>query len=184
MPTVYRVGLNVDDYQSVLESGDGGFPIRNRFDGRPIGSAWNPPECYIQNPKLKRPDFWSCFAVWFWFAVTKECAHKIVTFLDQSCETLPLPVEDSGELLFCNVTEVVNCLDKKQSEAKPYPGTYKKYVFHPDRWNFSLFKIPETAPWEVLCVEGVTDPNDEFKGTVERLGLTGIKFQKLWSDES
>lgn len=45
-----------------------------------------------------------------------------------------------------------------------------------------LFKIPETCNYEVLTCEGLKDPNDEFKGRIEQLGLTGLIFEQLWSD--
>src|SRR5262249_42527274 len=108
-------------------------------------------------------------------------ASKIVSFLDQSCE--PLPVEcETEQFLICNVTCVVNALDKSRTIYDgPLPYHIEQYAFHPHRFEYSVFKILETAMTEVLCVEGLVDPNDEFKGTVERERLTGLRFMEIWS---
>jgi len=48
----------------------------------------------------------------------------------------------------------------------------------------SIFKIPQTARADILCYEGLKDPVDEFKPTVEKRGLTGIKFRELWQSDA
>lgn len=48
----------------------------------------------------------------------------------------------------------------------------------------SVFKIPEDRASLVYCVEVTGDADDgEFKAVVERAGLTGIKFELVWTDE-
>jgi hypothetical protein len=117
------------------------------------------------------------------FAVSAKVAHDLCLFIDESCELLPFQL-DHLSLLVCNVTCVVSALDEKKSRHKPeMPDWIDEYVFHPNRWEYSLFKIPQTSIKEVLCVEGLADPEDEFKGAVEKLGLKGFEFRKLWSDE-
>jgi hypothetical protein len=43
-----------------------------------------------------------------------------------------------------------------------------------------LFKIPETRRGEILTIEGMKDPEDEFKYRVESGGYEGLKFELLW----
>jgi hypothetical protein len=181
MLSVYRVVPDLDNCQYIMAD-DVETVMRFRFDGTPIGeNKWGPPAAYRANPKKPKPDFWGCFANLAAYAVTQEAAPKVVTFLDQSCETLPLEC-DGVRLLVCNVTCVVNALDEKQSRHKEgLPHWIEEYVFHPNRFEYSLFKIPETAMSEILCVEGLVAREDEFKGTVEKHGLKGLKFKKIWS---
>ena len=180
MPTVYRVLPDPDEFQSVLAD-DVKSVMQYRFDGSTIGEAWQPPVVYSPFPTKQEGDFWSCLSCTF--AVSKDAAPSIVKFLDQSCEVLPLPLGDRT-LLLCNVTFVLNCLDEIKSRHKPgLPHWMEEYVFHPHRFEYSLFKIPQTSMSEVLCAEGLVDGDDGFKATVEKLGLKGLRFQELWSDE-
>ncbi len=183
MTTVYRVLCDSENYQHILSDTED-LVQKYNFDGYPIGDKWNPPQANSPYPLLKVGDYWNCFAGSMLFGVTYETACRTVKFLDQSCECLPFNLRDQ-KFFACNVTEVVNCLDKVNSKHKPdNPLWFDEYVFHPKRFSYSLFKIPDTRQSEVLCVEGLAAPEDEFKGTVEKLGLTGLIFQKLWSDEN
>ena len=46
----------------------------------------------------------------------------------------------------------------------------------------TVVQIPEPRCPRILCVEGLADPEDEFKGTVEKHALKGLKFEKIWSE--
>lgn len=180
MISVYRVVPDLDNYQYIMAD-DIGTVMKFRFDGTATGNDWERPSAYRANPKKPKPDFWGCFTNPSIFALSQKSAPQVVTFLDQSCECLPLEC-DGDKFLVCNVTCVVNALDQKQSRHKEgLPHWIEEYVFHPRRFEYSLFKIPETAMSEVLCVEGLLAPEDEFKGTVEKLGLKGLKFKRIWS---
>lgn len=183
MISVYRVIPDVNHFQYVLYDDEWEASLRMDF-GNEIGAAWEPPaSAYIANPKKPAPDFWGCFSFQSGFGMRLPITQDIVTFLDQSCEGLPFMTEDGEEFIYFNVTYVANALDKKRSRHKPdLPGWIEPYAFHPRRCDFSLFKIPQTGMAEVLCVEGLASPHDEFKGRIEELGLKGFKFQKLWSD--
>ena len=181
MIKVYRVLPDVDKFQTVLVD-DIGSVMKYRFDGTPIGDAWEPPKAYVQSSTDERGDFWGCFSNPSIFAVTPATAQIVVTFLDQSCETLPLDA-DGQKLFVCNVTCVVNCLDRQKSRHKKgIPHWIEQYVFHPNRFDNSLFKIPETRMSEVLCVVGIVAQGDDFKGTVEKHGLKGLRFKEIWSE--
>jgi hypothetical protein len=181
MVSVYRVVPDVDNYQS-LQADDIAAVMEYRLDGTPIGDAWAPPNVYVFSPKAKKGDFWGCLFCPAAFAVNTDTTILLNNILEQSCEMLPLQVEDHDELLLWNVTCVVNCLNKKASRHREgLPHWIEEYVFHPHRFDYSLFKIPETSLSEVLCVEGLAAPEDEFKGAVEKHGLKGLKFKKIWT---
>jgi hypothetical protein len=180
MLSVYRVIPDLNNYQYIMAD-DVGAVMKHRLDGTSVRNDWEPPSIYRANPMKQKPDIWGCMLFGAGFAVSLNAAKALVTFIDQSCEGLPMECDDE-RFLFCNVTCVVNALDKKQSKHKDgLPHWIEEYVFHPHRFEYSLFKIPETAMSEVLCVEGLAAPEDEFKGMVEKLGLTGLNFKKVWS---
>lgn len=182
MPTVYRIFTD-DDFQS-LESVDKDAYLKARkdgwkFDGFPVGNAWQPLEMYVRQPTRKKPDIWGLANT---LAFEPHAREILQLCLDQSGEQLKLPFE-GRELIVLNVTYVIDCLDKDASDYDPdLPHMIDEYVFHQDRLDYSLFKIPETRmSSEILTVEGLASPDDEFKPLVEKHGLKGLRFKKLYS---
>jgi hypothetical protein len=82
----------------------------------------------------------------------------------------------------------MNCLDENKTEwvlgqTSGKRIRIKEYHFHRNRLpQSSIFKIPETSAGEILCSTGIQDAEDEFKTQVEALSLSGLKFERLWSD--
>ncbi len=100
---------------------------------------------------------------------------------------MPLPYENEVFTVL-NVTECINCLDREKTEWEYAKGSgkklwIKKYAFHHDRFSSTIFKIPETCMSEILIVEGLRGPEDEFKQTVEAAGLQGLIFEKIWEEQ-
>ena len=86
--------------------------------------------------------------------------------------------------MVANITYVIECLDKKNSVYDPqFPHIIDKYVFHIDRLDYSLFKIPQ-HPGIIFTVQGLTSADHEFKPLVEMHSLKGLHFEKVWSDET
>jgi hypothetical protein len=183
MPTVYRIWTD-DRFQS-LESTDAHEYLDARrgswkFDGSPVSDVWKPLEVYIRRPKLRKPDIWGIADT---FAFEDEAAAEVQLCLDQAGEQLQLPFQ-KRTLIVLNVTYVIDCLDKQRSNFDPdLPHIIDQYVFHSDRLDYSLFKIPETCMSEILTVEGIASPDDEFKPLVEKHRLKGLRFEKLWSND-
>ena len=180
MPTVYRIVPAVDEFQYVLADNSKDL-AKYAFDGTPVADKWEPPKCYVPFPTRPEADFWGCFLRNDLFAAARHTADIVGTFVDQSCEALPLPLSDR-ELMIFNVTHVLNCLHTENSQYDPeLPHIIDVYAFHEARFTHSLFKIPQTRMSEVLCVEGLASPDDEFKGVVKSHGLTGLRFEEIWS---
>ena len=188
--TVFEVHCKVNDYQCLCLS-DMGQAKRHEFyfDCEKREANWTPPEVYIRQPKLKRGNF-------FYFAGASGCFicdeptryhDELAELLETSGELLPLLHE--GETFYVmNVLECINALDRDKSEWPPQMkqkiGFPQKYVFHRSRIpDTPLFKIPELSRWQILCVEDGPNAAYDFKRMVERLGLTGLYFEKLWTDK-
>ncbi len=186
MLSVYRVEPD-PDYQSLVPVDAEGLAERLnsiwRFDGSEINAHdWGTPQVRVANAEKAVPDIWSAIRGNN-FAFSHRATRVLQTFLDQSGEQLPLQV-GGKHLVFLNVSYVVNCLNKKLSIADAdCPGEFKQYVFRPQRLEYPLFKIPETCAWELLVVEGTDDSNHDFKPLVEKHGLKGLRFIKLWDEE-
>lgn len=157
MCTVYKITTDPDTYQELLANDLDAIDF-NVVHGESVAETWTAPTVYIPHPKKRVPDFWGCFSG-ACFAVTDETYRKFGPALEQSCEFLPLIVEDGPELLICNITYVINCLDKSQSVLQlKAPDFREKFVFHSSRLGYTLFKIPERRSVDMFCVEGVIDP--------------------------
>lgn len=181
MPTVYEVLPDLNTYRYALWC-DSRVNRIAQLDGTREADAWIPFPVYDVMPLHREGDFWGEFGGAF--AVKRSSLAPIVKFIDQSCELLPIAMEEGPELVIMNVVYVPNCLDRKRSMFDEVDTSrIVNYVFHAERLGYSLFKIPERRHSEVLCVEGVVAPHDEFKATVERSGMTGLIFKKLWSSE-
>jgi hypothetical protein len=157
-----------------------------QMDGTPKLESWKAPNVLIYMPKLKRGDF-------FQFAsnhliTSPRATEALRNFLEMSGELLPVPYKGE-EYTLLNVTECIDCLDQDKCEwllnkdtgERIYP---LKYVFRRGWFTESpLFKIPESCAREVLLVEGMRNPDQEFRAVVERNGLKGLRYTLLWSDD-
>jgi hypothetical protein len=184
MAIVYRIWAD-DDYQS-LESIDSDAYLAARentwkFDGYPVEGKFEKLKMYVRQPTLKKPDIWLIANT---LAFEDEAAAEVQLCLDQSGQQFKLPVDDR-KLIILNVTYVIDCLDQEKTElADPdLPFMIDKYEFHADRLDYSLFKIPQTMRGEILTVEGIAHPNEEFKPLVEKYGLKGLRFEEIWSSD-
>ncbi len=188
---IYSIRCELNTYQAL------GFadadPVKRRayqFDCRPWEGNWRPPELYIPNPKLKRGNFLG-FQGTSGTMIADDITRwhdELAGLFEMSGELLPMP--HGGENFHVvNVLNCQNCLIRELSKRELAPlgeqvGLLGRYEFYPERLpDTPLFKVPETSRWEILCIERFGDDDYEFKHMYERLGLTGLYFEKLWSDE-
>ena len=105
--------------------------------------------------------------------------------LEKSCELLPMLPYGRETFYVVNVVECVDCLDEASTEWRTSGESgvrygINKYEFSKVRFSdSSLFKIPKSP--EIMVVSGLAEAESDFKSIVERNGLTGLKFQELWS---
>jgi hypothetical protein len=180
MATVYSLVPDLDNFQYIIPD-DAAAAMAFDYDGNAIGGEWRPPSVYRANPQKPKPDIWGFMSFGAVIGLSVPAAQTLCTFVDQSCELLLLELE--GESMFlCNVISVVNALDRQKCRHRKGDLDWiDQFAFHPDRFEYSLFKIPETVREDIYCVEGLADPDDEFKGAVEKHGLRGLKFKELWT---
>lgn len=184
---VYRVRPDVNKFQYfMLEDQALELSDTMTFDGTPgKAETWAAHSVYIYKPKDKLGNF---LALWGTdtFVVDATALEQVRDLLEMSCELLPLYYKDNLYHVL-NVTECINVLDDQRTQWVYEKGRLpiKTYAFHKSRFaETPLFKIPETCRSEILTIEGLKDPDDEFKGRVERLGLKGLNFEEVWTDQT
>lgn len=179
---VYRLRFDVNNYQYFLPEREEDWPTLY-MDCSPRSNNWKPIPVYIYQPKLKRGNFYSYTSG---ALITDPYATNILrTHFEKAGELLSLPYEEEVFTVL-NVTECINCLDQDRTEWVYGKTTgerikIKSYQFHLDRFSeFNIFKIPETCKAEILVVEGLKNPEDEFKYEVKSSGLQGLIFDMIW----
>jgi hypothetical protein len=183
---IFRIRLNSNGFQSFLPK-DANIWQTDALKMNCVSklSTWRSPEVYIHNPKIEKGNFSHLCSGGF--VIDAHAANELRTILEMAGELLPLNHEGFPFYLV-NILECVNCLDAVQTEWVTGKTTgakirIKKYQFDKDKLSEStLFKIPETSAAEILCVTGLKDSEDEFKSRVEKAGLKGLIFERLWSD--
>ncbi len=146
--------------------------------------SWPSPSVYVPDPLDAPGNFFDLCPGGL--VVDTFALEKLRDIFEMAGELLPLSCADNSFYLL-NVLECWNCLDDSRCKWVLGRSTGAKiriteYSFYRDRVPEStLFKIPETAGKEILTVSGIKDPDDEFKSLVERQGLSGLIFEKLWS---
>ena len=184
---VYKIRLDVNHYQSFqIEFEGDDFPLDEfTFDGNPKAATWKPPEVFVLHPKLKAGDFYAfCAGA---FAAREASLREVRMHLEIAGELLPL-IHEGERFVVLNVTDCINVLDQERTVWDIYAdgtrGLIRHPAFLPSRFTASsIFKIPEDNSVEIFTYEGFKSPHDEFKPTYERLGLTGLRFEEVWSDE-
>lgn len=177
---VYRIENDVNHFQYFLpQRSEDVSPLLT--DCTPKGTNWISPPVYIYKPRKKAGDFYN----FDWNAVitSPRATVALYSHLSEAGELLPLFYR-GDQFAFLNVLQCVDCLDLHLSERQP--GHYTKYVFRSDQlaqMQSTIFKIPQTRQSEVLVVEGLRDPEEEFRYTVEMAGLQGLLFTELWHGE-
>jgi hypothetical protein len=180
MLTVYRVGVATQRFQ-FFETDSLSFheTMRVKFHSDEIRDSWQAPPLYIFNPKKKEGHFVG-FLGGGVFAVsdqTIKASSTLENFFQQSGELLPF-VHKGRKFFVFNCTNCLNAIDEKKSVYRSSRTSIEKYVFIPSRFHFSLFTVPDAR--ELLAVEGLSAPEDEFKSYVEQNKLTGLLFEAVW----
>jgi hypothetical protein len=148
-------------------------------------ATWVPPPIFVYKPELERGNF-----VHLWgfggFAVDGRAHEVLKEILNETSELLPFLPHEGEQFHRLNVLNIVDCLDLEKSKWREKPNGSKstqieEYQFDPARIGGpTLFKLPKQAA--LLTVIGKHSVPQEFKTLVEREGLTGLKFEEIWSE--
>jgi len=149
-------------------------PQYEYFNGQPLLANWQPMDVHDVRPDKEDFDL-SIFMGFGAIIVTREAKEKLRHIFDAGgVELLPLPFEDK----IYNIVNVIELIDRPAHSSE-------KYAFLADRITKPLFKIKVTTSISpIYMVERTADPNKEFKAAVQHYGLRGIRFEKVWTDQT
>ena len=180
---ILKVRPDISKYQSIgLVDEDLWATDKLTFDCS-AKNDWEPVKCYVQNPKLRRGNFFHlCPGL---LVCDQKALEGMEDIFEMAGEVLSLELENGSRLFGINVLECVNAIDVENTEWRVSSSGVKtgivRHVFHPNRFTEStLFKVPETSRGELLSYAELKDENDEFKGRYKDLGLAGLVFEELW----
>lgn len=175
---VYRFENDVNRYQCFFTE-DENDEVKLMTDCTPLASTWEPPPVYIYMPRLKAGDLYNFHGGSLIFS--PAATEKLRSFLEMAGELLPLPFESQVYTLL-NVTECINCLDRKNTKWRYAEDSWPidHYAFHRNRFSESdIFKIPETCNVEVLVLD--REDGGSFVDALREHEIKGYRLELLWS---
>lgn len=177
---VFRIRFDVERFQAYLyDLPEVAWTEEiHTFGGTSKADLWVPQPVYSDQPRLERPDIWHLVGV-ATMVMSADVVDQLEPWLAKAGELLPLVVSGTDETVYAmNILVDVDCIEPAAyslDDLELYP------VFLEHRLPESgLFKIPQCDTVYMFCVER-DDEEETFRGRIERRGLTGIEFQRVWS---
>ena len=114
------------------------------------------------------------------------CSSSITERLKDCTEgdlqVVPVCVDGESDYDLWNITNFVDCLDKKETTYRqsPFENLPAKWVFLTDRLTRPmLFRVP-SLPSIPLLVTSVGEARRDFYRQYRKMRMTGIKFELVW----
>ena len=209
--TVYHVGGDLGYRSLLYDLSGEEFDRVPQFDGTPLRETWPTPPVYVDNYLAPSPDVWhlaSAFALAVTSPVVERLEPFLS--LAGELLPLENHTGEEWEFLVMNILNVLDvheCIDisysaedrirlleeqdRRMIEAghpelvggvrdrdDPYPLLYPAFVADA-LGEPTLFRVSRLAA-AIFCLER-DDREDSFQRRVERLGITGLLFDRVWS---
>jgi hypothetical protein len=183
---VYEIYLDLDKFHFVsIENHKDWERIRFHPHGQPFGDSWIPAQCGYclpdnedYKPSAINGDFISIgHRIGLLTATVQKVGHLFTPY----GELLPLDIDgDVNQIFWFHCTNVLDAIDEKKSKIRRFDDgrimAIDDYAFHSDRIGSNeIFHIPGGG-YRPFFTESI-------KQKIESLGLTGLDFRLLWSDE-
>jgi len=156
------------------------------LDGGSKLKRWKPLPIFEGDPGLKPVgNFAHCWDGGFIIDVRASSVLKPI--LEKCAELLPLQRYKGNLYHLLNVLEPLDCLDDRRTKWRIGKKHGKRigideYQFIPSKLtNTTLFRLPKRVA--LFTAVGRPGSKVEFKTIVEREGLTGLKFEEIWSED-
>jgi hypothetical protein len=177
-----EVVLDGNHYQYFLPRREEDTAILHTM-GVPQKDNWVPPPVFIYEPRHIRGDFYQFGSD---LITSPKATAALRHLLEAAGELLPLPYEGE-EYTVLNILRTVDCVDTNRTRRFPWRGD--RYVLQEvavQRLRESpsvLFKFPQPSPPGVHVVEGLLDPDQEFRAVASQHDLKGLLFIERWNDQ-
>jgi len=178
MRNIYLLNSDTSHFRGLRPPDNDRFmDLVERFNGTPIGAAWDVFDVTYDNDSIELPlgDFTS-LTFQHIPVFSQPAARTLRSLLNAAGELLPLNCGHTKYLAF-NVTTLVDALDIETSEVVRFASgnimDVKTYVLDGERLgSAAIFKLTETPLMDVFV-------SDEFVGVVETAGLMGFSFKQV-----
>jgi len=195
--TVCRLRLDTSTYQTLRlaepEALYARFP--RPFAGLSMAKkegAFAPIGCLINEPERPAADFTALLPGMFVISQRVYDSSLYMAAMNLAAEVADVSV--SGERRYAvNVVEIFNALDRNRSVlTRTNDGhiiSVERYAFYAERIGAesALFKLPETASYEILAWGRSSDTGEEewcnFPAVYRDCGFTGLQFDLLAEEE-
>jgi hypothetical protein len=193
---VYIFTADADKYQEISFDDDEYDLDHLDFVGDKKKDTWiQPKNYYIPNMMCKRGSFLDVDGT-LMFSTPSDVLKSIRHLLPPETEEIKLDYKKE-ELYLLNFTYMLDCLDYKKSTLWDWQckitttisevKSVRKYAFDPAKFTTnSIFRLKagNSLPVSLYCYEGVKEnPEEEFKGFVEKYNLEGLRFDLVWDSE-
>jgi hypothetical protein len=174
---IFKLRSDVEGYRWLDLVDESGFDLLGELDDGPAGTLWSPLAAEWIEDDLNAGKPKSDFPTLGTTPVFSQRAiDTLLDLLIENGEILPLEVEDGNYYVF-NVTRELDAFDENRSDVVRFStGRIMKvtrYAFHADKLHGpAIFKVPQ--------VRGTIFVTDPFVERVEKAGLTGFEFEKVW----
>jgi hypothetical protein len=175
-------------YQTFYTSDpDGPEDVEEEYslDGGSKLATWSPLPMFEADGDLKSGNFAHCWEGGF--IVDIRASSVLKPILEKCAELLPLQPYKGNLYHLLNVLKPLDCLDDRRTKWRIGKKHGKRigideYQFIPSKLtNATLFRLPKRVP--LFTAVGRQGSKVEFKTIVEREGLTGLKFEEIWSED-
>ena len=177
---VWILDCDADSFENLIISDESFNNLLKTFNGEEKNDGWTPipvRKMYGDREFSNTPGFAPHIPVF-----DNKAVSELSCMLKNEAEILPLHSEN-GTFYAINVTDVLDCIDYKESEYKTFRDG--KRIMRFTKYSFiesiikkhNIFKIKD-EPLKRPFV------SDEFKNIVQSSGLISFKFELAWDSEN
>ena len=177
---VWILDCDADSFENLIISDESFNNLLKTFNGEEKNDGWTPipvRKMYGDREFSNTPGFAPHIPVF-----DNKAVSELSCMLKNEAEILPLHSEN-GTFYAINVTDVLDCIDYKESEYKTFRDG--KRIMRFTKYSFiesiikkhNIFKIKD-EPLKRPFV------SDEFKNIVQSSGLISLKFELAWDSEN
>lgn len=181
---IYRIEYDADNYQHLEQDFDEttDFAIMDerleKWESlsrcQSLTKPLTPPEVLSPRPKLNTPDFWY-FSPYHTFAMSPASLEKVLPFLEEAGELLPIPYRSE----IFSALNVLVCVDYQVFPEDTAGRLHQEHAA--GSIPSGIFRDSKGVYLYVSELTGTS--TNEFKAYVENEEMTGLIFRQVWDSK-
>ena len=181
---IYKISHKLKYQQLIPVEED--FFRKHQFNGKEFGDRWDKPTFYLNDPLLKRGDFFHISPSVLCFT-RKVFYSELGSELGKVGEILEINIEREDEPVYIlNSLIRYNCLNHSELKYQnPFTKVFPlitEFSFHPNRIGDStIFKLPDSPEVPLLCIS--SSDRECFHDLYKSSNFSGLEFKEIWTNE-